>query len=513
MAFLRFFIVLTFLSLSHYGAAQIDTIEVLFRNSFEVFESLRNDKGVYRDSKVFEGEDFHPSSVATTGMGLISLCIADAMGWTDDAEAQAIKTIETMTGLTPGFEPDRNANGYYRHWIDMETGMRAWDSEYSTIDSGIFYAGVLFAYKYFCARGNGFTSDLVNGVIYSPKDAIDDPVKGTIFLKMNADGSGDVSALTLPFNEYMIAAWLTDINTDNWHKGQELWYNHYNHTDSLTTNNFNGIDLLTDDSSNFLSSFVIQFPYYLVHYFTTNNSYLQYLENARLADSTWWSLANKGADYHWGLGAGSTNYGSGYHADKINNNPSFIHSPHIIAGFLPVSPKDTVYLKQQYADGSNLYTLPNAEASQVLWRKSLDDPSYMAQEIQGVDYSTMLFGLATLDRFLGKDFFSTYNDFYTPPCSFLSSSTSEPVIVDDLFIAYPNPTSLDSITIELDNEYRGSLTVQIYDVLGRKYFSTIIDKFDSLLEYDIDASAWSQGMYIIAVSGDSVRGSARVMKE
>ena len=237
------------------------------------------------------------------------------------------------------------------------------------------------------------------------------------------------------------------------------------------------------------------------------------MENARVADSTWWSKENKGTAYQWGLGAGSANYGSGYHADKINENQTHIHSPHIIAGFLPISPKDTFYLKQQYADGSNLYTLPNREGSQVLWRKSLDDPSYVANEIQGVDYSTMLFGLATLDRFLGKDFFPTYNDFYTPPCSFLSSSTSEPEIVEDLFLAYPNPTSLDYITIEMDNSYRGNLIVEIYDVLGRKYFAKTIDKFEAVLEYDIDASSWIHSMYIIAITGDGIRGSARVMKE
>ncbi|MEF9938309.1 hypothetical protein, partial [Carnobacterium sp.] len=49
-------------------ATEKETLDRLFENSYEVFRDLRNDLGVYRDSILLEpGENYHPSSVASTG--------------------------------------------------------------------------------------------------------------------------------------------------------------------------------------------------------------------------------------------------------------------------------------------------------------------------------------------------------------------------------------------------------------------------------------------------------------
>ncbi|MEG0160577.1 MAG: hypothetical protein RR688_14445, partial [Carnobacterium sp.] len=49
-------------------ATEKETLDRLFANSYEVFRDLRNDLGVYRDSILLEpGENYHPSSVASTG--------------------------------------------------------------------------------------------------------------------------------------------------------------------------------------------------------------------------------------------------------------------------------------------------------------------------------------------------------------------------------------------------------------------------------------------------------------
>ena len=106
----------------------------------------------------------------------------------------------------------------------------------------------------------------------------------------------------------------------------------------------------------------------------------------------------------------------GYHADAINNNPSRIFSPHIIAGFIPVYESGVNDLLNLYQNGKNIYSLPNLGRDLILWRKSFNDQSWNANEVQGVDYATMLFGLATLPQFLGPDFFAAYNDFFNNPC-------------------------------------------------------------------------------------------------
>ncbi|MFX0135060.1 MAG: carbohydrate binding domain-containing protein, partial [Candidatus Hodarchaeota archaeon] len=143
------------------------TLSDLFYNSFQFFNQLRNDKGIYRDALVIDGNHYHPASVATIGMGLVSLCIADAMKWTNNAKALAVSTLRSITGQDANFNPDRNASGYFRHFIDMDTGRKPenWNSEYSSIDTGILVAGALFCRNYFRDNTVETLFDLLNNSI------------------------------------------------------------------------------------------------------------------------------------------------------------------------------------------------------------------------------------------------------------------------------------------------------------------------------------------------------------
>jgi hypothetical protein len=52
-----------------------------------------------------------------------------------------------------GPEPDATGyKGFYYHFLDMETGRRAWQCELSTIDTAIFIAGVLTVASYFTGK-------------------------------------------------------------------------------------------------------------------------------------------------------------------------------------------------------------------------------------------------------------------------------------------------------------------------------------------------------------------------
>ena len=84
---------------------------------------------------------------------------------------------------------------------------------------------------------------------------------------------------------------------------------------------------------------------------------------------------------------------------------------------------------------------------------------------------------------------------------------------ENLFIAFPNPNASELLSIELDHAYIGTMSIQVYDVYGRLYYNKSIDKFDEYLEFDIDASGWTPGMYIVALIGSDVCGSQRVLKE
>lgn len=389
--------------------------DMLFKNSYEVFKDLRNDLGVYRDSILLEaGENYHPSSVAATGVGLMSLAIADKKNWETNALEQAKASVATMIGQQTGFQTDRTANGFYRHFVNMETGKQEWNSEYSTIDTAIFVTGALFAEKYF---NDPTLSEAVAELYYSIdfEAALADIDTGGIYLTMNEDGSGGANAITLPYNEYIIVAWLAynqNINNPE-SKAVKLWNKHYATSKNLLKKDFQDISLLTDNAEHHLPSFTFLFPYYMVNMFSQSDDYKIYTENAYKADKIWSEQTGKTQPYEWGNGAGASPEGYGYHADAINNNQSLTISPHIISGFLPVNPSGYQDLLDLYTNQKGIYTLQSDSSKEILWRYSIEDPQWKANSIQGIDYSTFLFGLATLDSDLGPSFFQTNNNFFT----------------------------------------------------------------------------------------------------
>ena len=370
-----------------------------------LFRASRHESGLYRDRLRFDGRHEGPASVATTGMGLISVCIGNRMGIVENATEQAIATVRSVLGMSHA----RNASGFYYHFVDMETGSRAGESEYSSIDTAILMSGALFAAS--CLGETGELDSLVFELWQSVdwSRAIADPDQGAVYLEMMEDGYGKPGFLTLPFNEYMLVAWLAKL-ADGAGTGQatELWNQFYTSADSLPTSSFSGIAVLTDRPGAFLSSFVIQFPYYLCHAFTTSERYRTFMRNAQQADRAWWQQATEAETHQLGLGAGSA-ISAAYHADAIHNNPDQIVSPHIVAGFLPIDSTAVSDLRMHNTTRSRAVRSIDGMTGDILWRYSVSNPSWVAEEIQGIDYSSMMLGLATY--VFGVSFLEEHNDF------------------------------------------------------------------------------------------------------
>ncbi|MBB5637418.1 hypothetical protein HDF26_000273 [Pedobacter cryoconitis] len=393
-----------------------DTLTTLFRNAYRVYEMQRNTKGIYRDSKLFSGTDYHPSSVANIGIGLISLCVADRMKWITDGSGQAITTLRTLLRHDPGFKLDVNTAGFPRHFVNMETGSQEWGSEYSTVDAAIMVSGALFCKNYFSGNTTiaGLADSLYQSIDWSK--AIADPATGKLYLTL--DGQGKGIGTTSVYNEYMLLAHLA-YKSENGKGGPatNLWTNFYANTANLPKSNYAGNEVLTDYPGSFLSDFIPQFCYYLCKPYSANPAYMGYMKSSMLADKKWWGTISGTAVYEWGLGAGSDP--SGYHANRIQDNDGKVVSPHIIGGFIPVEATVKNDLINMYKANKGIYTLPGT-AYQILWRYSVKDPAWRANEVQGIDYSTMLFGLASLPEYCGTTFFSTNNDYKFPVYSFVS---------------------------------------------------------------------------------------------
>lgn len=98
--------------------------------------------GLVRDKTLLAN---HIASIASVGYALGALVIGVEHKWLkyDKAYNRANKTLDTFINNVEG------ENGFYYHFVNIETGRREWNCELSIIDTGIFICGAITAGEYF----------------------------------------------------------------------------------------------------------------------------------------------------------------------------------------------------------------------------------------------------------------------------------------------------------------------------------------------------------------------------
>ncbi|MEP6922564.1 MAG: glucoamylase family protein [bacterium] len=92
------------------------------------------------------------ASIAAIGLALATYPIAVERAFIEreEAVARVLTTLRFFWNSTQSKEPDASGyKGFYYHFLHMDTGLRAWESELSTIDTTILIAGALAAATYF----------------------------------------------------------------------------------------------------------------------------------------------------------------------------------------------------------------------------------------------------------------------------------------------------------------------------------------------------------------------------
>ncbi len=95
-----------------------------------------------------------PASIAATGLALACYPVSVERGFMTRAAAteRTLATLRFFWNSPQGPEPDATGyKGFYYHFLDMQTGRRAWQCELSTVDSAFLLAGALTAAAYFDA--------------------------------------------------------------------------------------------------------------------------------------------------------------------------------------------------------------------------------------------------------------------------------------------------------------------------------------------------------------------------
>jgi hypothetical protein len=120
-------------------------IDDLQQRSFRYFwEQADPQTGLVPDRARRDGSSLPAShagvaSIAATGFGLTSLCIAADRNWIDRSQA-----LERARNTLRFFDARAfQQRGWFYHWLDSKTGERRWNSEVSSIDTALLLAGVL----------------------------------------------------------------------------------------------------------------------------------------------------------------------------------------------------------------------------------------------------------------------------------------------------------------------------------------------------------------------------------
>jgi hypothetical protein len=127
-------------------------LEKLQHESFNYFLRETNpDNGLVIDKTAADW----PASIAATGFALAAYPVAVERGFMshDAAVERTLNTLRFFWNSPQGTEPDTTGyRGFYYHFLDMQTGRRAWQCELSTVDSAFLLAGALAAGIYFDAH-------------------------------------------------------------------------------------------------------------------------------------------------------------------------------------------------------------------------------------------------------------------------------------------------------------------------------------------------------------------------
>jgi hypothetical protein len=122
-------------------------VDEMQRAAFRYFVEQSDPRtGLVRDRARADGSPSSgKASIAASGFGLGAWAVAVQRGWVD--RPTALEHVRSSLRFLATEAPRHR--GFFYHFMEMDTGARAWNSELSPIDTGLFFAGAILAREYF----------------------------------------------------------------------------------------------------------------------------------------------------------------------------------------------------------------------------------------------------------------------------------------------------------------------------------------------------------------------------
>jgi hypothetical protein len=153
-----------------YSGTDDQLLEEICKGAFQFFwEQADPGTGQIKDRAFASGgNDKRPvSSIASTGFGLTALCIGDQRGY--QPTSSIIDRVQTTLSFLLNQMQPQGMNGFFYHFLDMTSGVRAFTSEVSSIDTAILLCGVLTCRQHFSqdAQIPGLATQIYNNVNFN----------------------------------------------------------------------------------------------------------------------------------------------------------------------------------------------------------------------------------------------------------------------------------------------------------------------------------------------------------
>jgi hypothetical protein len=182
--------------------AEID-YRLMLDNTCKAYEAIRTPNGFYLDSFFLDKKYMKGNvrvSSATTGIGLISLCIAEKSGFGQNNAQKSLQTLKLLNGKG-SVKLERNKNGLFKHFFNYKNG-KSHGSEFSTIDTALLISGALFCKNTFSENKSiaAEVKELWNSINWKSCRI----TKTTYWLAQDKNGQG--VGQTRMFNEYLLLA-------------------------------------------------------------------------------------------------------------------------------------------------------------------------------------------------------------------------------------------------------------------------------------------------------------------
>ncbi|MFO7654305.1 MAG: glucoamylase family protein [Candidatus Krumholzibacteriia bacterium] len=331
-------------------------LDSLQRTAFLYFWREANPvNGLIRD----RSQNWSPCSIAAQGFGISAICIGIDHGWVT-REAGRDRILLGMQTLWNGPQGDAQygTNGYrglFYHFLDINSGVRTWSSELSTIDTALLMAGVLDARRYFDRAESGdqavraLADSLFNRVDWQFMTA----GGGALLMGWKPETGFSGYSYWIGYNEAMILYLMAlgsptfpviDIVWNTWTTGYD-WQTHYGQTYVV-----------------FPPLFGHQYSHCWVDFRGIRDAYMRnrgidYFENSRRATLAQqaYCIANPGgwAGYDsltWGLTASDDPDGYLAHGAPPAQNDNGTITPTAVAGSIPFAPEIVIPTLHNFYD-------------------------------------------------------------------------------------------------------------------------------------------------------------------